>query len=210
MLAPKGSGKPTVEELGDALLKQLDYALVIDHSGSMGSASVRIRGNLLKEVEEDAIAIARIAEQYDDDGITVIPFSNSVRVYDNVTASRVSQVFAEHQPRGGTNLTDALNEVFRKAHSSKKEMVAIVYTDGAPNDPQGVVSVIRNMAQQLGRPRIGLAIIQVGNDSGASQFLEHLDNQLADNRTPDVVACIKASDAEGLSFGQICWLARNA
>ncbi len=211
MLAKNGSGKSGVQELSDAELSRLDYALVIDHSGSMGSLSSRLRGQtLMHEVREDAIAIARIAEKYDSDGITVIPFSTGVRVHDGVTSSIVEKVFDEHTPRGGTNLTDALREVHNKAKRASKDMVAIVYTDGQPDNQDTVISAIKAMANELGRPKIGLAIIQVGNDVGAARFLDFLDNHLESAHTPDVVACLKAEDAEGLSFSQICWLARNA
>lgn len=209
-LAPKGFGRSGIQELNDAELAKLDFALVIDHSGSMGESSLRVSGNRLQEVEEDAIAIARMASQYDDDGITVIPFSSAVRVYDEVTESKVAQVFKENQPRGGTNLSDALIEVYKKAKASPKDMVAIVYTDGMPNSQEACVNTMTTIARELGRPKIGFSIIQVGKDRGAASFLDYLDNQLEQRGTPDVVACLKAEEAEGLSFGQICWLARNA
>lgn len=209
-LAPKGGGRSGIRELSDAELRMLDFALVVDHSGSMGAPSSRMQGNRLQEVQEDAVAVARIASEYDDDGITVIPFSTGVRVYDEVTESKVEQVFRENPPRGGTNLTDALEAVYQKARKSSKDMVAIVYTDGAPNDERRCADKMASIARSLGRPKIGFTIVQVGNDRGASEFLDYLDNELDRNATPDVVACLKAEQAEGLSFGQLCWLARNA
>jgi Mg-chelatase subunit ChlD len=207
-LAPKGLGRSGIQELSEAELSKLDFALVIDHSGSMGASSLRISGSRYQEVQEDAVAIARIASQYDGDGITVIPFSTSVRVYDEVTESKVENVFRENVPRGSTNLSSALKEVYYKARTSEKDMVAIVYTDGMPDNQTACVDAMTAIARELGRPKIGFAIIQVGTDQGASKFLDHLDHSL--RNAPDVVACLKAEQAEGLSFGQICWLARNA
>lgn len=209
-LVPKGAGRVGVQELSDAELAKLDYTVVIDTSGSMGMGSHRMSGNRMAEVKEDAVAIARIASQYDDDGITVIPFSTNARVYDEVTEAKVDQVFMEHPPRGGTNLAAAFAATYEKAKGSRKDMVAIVYTDGSPNDEGLAVSTMESIARALGRPKIGFVIIQVGTDPDASRFLDYLDHQLEEKGAPDVVACLKAEQAEGLSFGQLCWLARNA
>lgn len=195
------------KEENEETLKDLEYILVIDHSGSMGEPSTRIEGkNRLEEVQEEVISIARTAEKYDADGITVISFSSSTQVYDGVTTDRVKSVFAEFPPRGGTNLTAAINEVIRKTRSSSKEVVALVYTDGKPDNQQSVIEAVNAAGKEFGRPKIAFAFIQVGNDTGAKQFLEYLD----DNLSVDVSATIPEERAENFTFPQIVWLARNA
>jgi uncharacterized protein with von Willebrand factor type A (vWA) domain len=195
-----------IQEETEETLKTLDFIVVIDHSGSMGEPSHRRDGNRLEEVAEDVIAIARQAEKYDDDGITVISFSSAVKVYDGVTADRVKDVFREFPPRGSTNLAEAIDAVASKARSSKKDIVALVYTDGAPDSHDAVISSINKAAAEFGRPRIGFTLIQVGKEAGAKKFLEKLDNDLK----VDVVSTVSEEESENLTVGQLAWLARNA
>ena len=195
-----------MQELTESELKALDYIVVVDHSGSMGHPSARMPGkNRLEEVQEDCEAIAREAAKYDDDGITVIAFSNGVSTYDGVGAERVAGVFKEFPPRGSTNLTDALRAAVSKVAESSKEGVVLVYTDGQPNDEKSAMAVIDEAGRKLGRPKIGFTFIQVGTDPGATAFLDHLDNDMK----VDVTATFRAADAEGKSFSHLSWAARN-
>ena len=197
----------SIQEETEETLKKLDFIAVIDHSGSMGTPSTRIKGkNRLEEVAEEATSVARLAQTYDDDGLTVIAFSSAVKTYDGVTADRVADVFKEFPPRGSTNLAGAIDAVAAKTRASSKEVVAIVYTDGAPDSQEDVVRSINAAAKEFGRPRIGFVFIQVGEDGGAQKFLEYLD----DNLQVDVVSTVKEADSEGMTIGQLAWLARNA
>jgi Mg-chelatase subunit ChlD len=194
-------------ETGEDVLKKLDWILLADHSGSMGEPSLRMKGKTrLQEVQEDCISVARVAQKYDDDGITLVHFATGVTIKDNVTADNVTQMFHEIAPRGSTNLADALKAAVDKAKASTKETVVFVYTDGAPNDAVMATRVIEEAGRSLGRPRIGFVFIQVGTDPEATQFLKHLDSELK----TDVCAVVHAEDAEELSVPQLVELARTA
>jgi Mg-chelatase subunit ChlD len=196
-----------IQEETEETLKKLDYIVVIDHSGSMGEPSHRMVGkSRLEEVAEEVLAIARQAERYDDDGITVIAFNNVVKVYDGVTAARVKDVFAEFPPKGSTNLAGAIRAVAEKTRTSKKEVLALIYTDGAPDSHAEVINAINSAAKEFGRPKIGFALIQVGQEKDAKAFLEKLDDDLK----VDVVSTVTEEESEALSIGQLAWLARNA
>jgi Mg-chelatase subunit ChlD len=196
-----------IQELSENELKALDAIVIIDHSGSMGEPSLRRQGkNRLQEVEEDAEALARLMEKFDDDGITAIAFSSGIRVYDGVKADAVTNIFKEFPARGSTNLAAALQAGVDKVKASKKQGVITVYTDGVPDDEKAATDVIEAAGKELGRPRIGFIFIQVGTDVGASNFLDRLDNHMK----VDVVATVRADAAENLSVGQLFWLARNA
>ena len=202
-------GKAVTPSLSEDELRKLDAIMLIDNSGSMGAPSDRMPGRTrLGEVEEVAMVVAREAEKYDDDGLTLIAFGSDSKMFDGVTADKVHEAFTHFGQMGTTNLTAALDDGIAKTRSSDKEVVIIAYTDGRPNDPGSVIKAIKGAAKEFGRPRIGLTIIQVGTDRGATDFLNKLDNEM--DGVPDVVACVTAAEAEGLSYGQLCWLARNA
>ncbi len=109
------------------MLRNRDYTLIIDKSGSMGATD-------LPEGKSRC-------EELDPDGIAVYTFSGRFKRYDSVTASKVEQIFQENEPVGGTNLAavlqDALNNYFRRkaAGQTKPEgETIIVVTDGEPED----------------------------------------------------------------------------
>lgn len=208
MNAPANTvAKAVIQTLTDEQLKASDFILVLDHSGSMGEASTRrMDMNKWTELREDTTAIAREAGKHDDDGLTVIAFSSAAKAYDGVTADKVAQLFTEVSPRGSTNLIDGLALAIDKARVSAKNAIILVFTDGVPDDAAGAYALINAAGKELGRPKLGFTFVQVGNDPGAAAFLQKLN----DNLTVDVVAVASAADAEGLSLGQLAWMAQNS
>lgn len=196
-----------IQTLSDDQLRGCDFLALIDHSGSMAEASIRRAGiSRFEELAEDATAIARDAQKFDDDGLTVVAFSSAVRVFDGVTADKVKQVFQEVGPRGSTNLTEALQAAIAKVENSSKNGVIFVFTDGVPDDEKSVFQLIDKAGERIGRPRIGITFIQVGEDPKATAFLDKLNSQLS----VDIVAVAHAKDAEGLTLGQLAWMAQNS
>lgn len=188
-------------------LKKLDWIVVIDHSGSTGEPSLRLKGRTrFDEMHESCLAVARQAERYDDDGITVITFSGRTKVFDGVTGDKVKNVFAEIHPGGGTNLGAAIREVMAKKRASTKDVIAIIYTDGEADSETDVIAALNDAGKEFGRPKIAFVIVQIGEDAGAKKFLDRLDNGLA----VDVLATVRAEDADELSVPELAWLGRNA
>jgi uncharacterized protein with von Willebrand factor type A (vWA) domain len=163
-----------------------DYTLIIDKSGSMSTPDQLGGRSRWEAAQESTLALARKCEQFDPDGITVYLFSSRFRRYDNVTSSKVEQIFQENEPVGTTNLAtvlkDATNQYFqRKAAGQTKPggETIIVVTDGEPDDRKAVMVAIVEASQQMERDEeLGIAMIQVGNDPTATQFLKALDDQL--------------------------------
>ncbi len=199
------ANKTNIAPATPEVLKKLDWIIVIDHSGSTSAPSKRIEGTLYDEMREAAQTAAQCADQYDDDGITVIHFSSHAVVRDGVKAQAVKDVFAEYKPMGNTMLGVALEKAVEKAKQSTKEVVVLVYTDGAASDPNKVLQVLTDAGKSLGRPRIGFSFIQVGDDASAKQFLDYIDNNLQ----VDVSATFSAEDADGLSIEQLVEAART-
>jgi Mg-chelatase subunit ChlD len=207
-----GFGKKKAEKnievgaLTDAEMGMLDFIVIVDNSGSMGARSQHVQGNRLDEVEQDVVKMASIAEKHDDDGLTVICFDSQATVFDGVGSLKVGDTFKRFPPKGTTNLTAALSAAVQKAVESKKEVVALVYTDGRPNSERDAMAVIDKAGRTLGRPKIGFTFIQVGDDKGAEQFLSKLDDEME----VDVVATVPATQAKHYTLHQLAWLARNA
>jgi Mg-chelatase subunit ChlD len=197
-----------VREEADAVLKGLHIAIALDKSGSMGEPSFRMSGkSKWEELEETVTAVAREAVAAGClGGLTLIFFSSTVHVKPGVTPDEVKSVFHEFRPGGSTNLAAALEEIATIASHSKDDVLGIVYTDGMADDKNAVVSVMDKAGKDSGRPHIGFCIIQVGNDQGAKEFLEYVD----DNLKIDVSSTVPFADSGELSLAKIAWLARNA
>lgn len=200
------ANKVNIAPATDETLKKLDWIIVVDHSGSTSNPSTRIHGgSLYDEMREQAQLAANIAEKYDDDGITVIHFASHVVVRDGVKAQEMRNVFAEQHPGGSTRLDLALAEAVKKAKSSTKEVVVIVYTDGEADNYDDVINVMNQAGRDLGRPRIGFCFVQVGNDPAAKKFLDRLDNEMK----IDVCATFNSDEAGDLSIEQLVNAART-
>lgn len=167
-------------------MKDRDYTLIIDKSGSMSTPDQRGGRSRWQEAQESTLALARKCEQFDPDGITVYVFSGRFRRYDDVTSAKVEQIFMENDPSGTTNLAsvlqDATNSYFhRKAAGQTKPAgeTIVVITDGEPDDRRAVMEVIINASRQMEQDEeLAISMIQVGSDAQATKFLQALDDQL--------------------------------
>ena len=168
------------------IIKDRDYTLILDKSGSMSKADQSGGRSRWVEAEESTLALARKCEQFDPDGLTVYTFSSRFKRYDDVTSDKVEQIFLENDPFGTTNLAavleDALNSYFqRKAAGQTKPNgeTIIVVTDGEPDYRRPVIEVIIAASQKMDRDEeLAISFLQVGNDRSATEFLKALDDEL--------------------------------
>ncbi len=168
-------------------LENRDYVVLIDKSGSMVGTDTPTGQTRFKYAEESTIALAKKLETLDPDGITLIPFAGQFKVYDNVTAAQVANVFHENEPMGGTVLAAPLKRVFSdflalKSSGRMKEngMICVVVTDGEPQDGPEVAAAIVDFTKKLdnGDDEFGLLFFQVGKDHQATKYLQMLDDNL--------------------------------
>ena len=188
-----------------------DYYLVIDKSGSMTEKDTPTGVSRWDYCQESTKAIANLIQQYDPDGPSVVFFAAQPKMYPNVTADRVSALFKENSPMGGTNLAPALNAVFTDYLDNKKNgkakangALAIVVTDGQPNDENDAAKAIEQFTQKLdnGDDEFGISILQVGRDASATAYLRKLDDSLkgakfdiVDAKTIDEIESIGLEEA---------------
>ncbi|MBD2079513.1 VWA domain-containing protein [Leptolyngbya sp. FACHB-17] len=192
-------------------LKNRDYTLILDKSGSMSATDQSGGRSRWEAVQESALALARKCEQFDPDGITVYLFSSRFKRYDDVTSSKVEQIFMENDPIGSTNLASVLwdaaqNYFHRKATGKTKAGETIlVVTDGAPDDRRAVIeAIIRSTEQMESDEELAITFLQIGSDSGAKQFLTALDDQIKDVGAKfDICDTITMDDMADLSLAEV-------
>jgi hypothetical protein len=168
--------------------------------------------------QESTLALARKCEQFDPDGITVYLFSGRFKRYDNVTASKVAQIFTENDPMGTTDLAsvlkDATEQYFRRKASGQTKPngeTILVVTDGEPDDRKAVMRVIIETSRQMERDEeLAISLIQVGNDATATRFLKALDDELEGAGAKfDIVDTITLDDMENLTLAEVLLNAIN-
>jgi uncharacterized protein with von Willebrand factor type A (vWA) domain len=193
-------------------MKDRDYTLILDKSGSMSTPDRQGSKSRWEIAQESTLALARKCEQFDPDGITVYVFSGKFKRYDDVTSAKVSQIFLENDPAGTTNLAsvlqDATNNYFqRKAKGQTKPQgeTIVVVTDGEPDDRRAVFEVIINATRQMERDEeLAISMIQVGSDPQATKFLKALDDQLQGVGAKfDICDTVTLDDLEDMSLSEV-------
>lgn len=179
---------------------EYDFIIALDASGSMASASTRYPGKTRwQEAQETIFGLATALEKYDSDGIDVVVFGGSVETYEGVTASKVTDIFNSRSPRGSTPLDRALGEIVKKHNASQKKTVAVVFTDGEPDDQNAAEKVIVDAANSLTKDEdLTFLFVQIGNDPSAAKYLDHLDDGLTGKAKFDIVDAVPASVADSM------------
>ena len=200
------------------MMSDRDYTLIIDKSGSMSTPD-QVGGRSRWEIaQESTLALARKAEQFDPDGITVYVFSGRFKRYDDVTSAKVAQIFLENDPSGTTNLAgvlqDALNNYFQRKAAGKTKPngeTILVFTDGEPDDRKAVMKVIIEASRRIDRDEeLAISFIQVGTDQQATRFLKLLDDDLQSAGAKfDICDTITMEDMEDMSLSEVLLNAIN-
>lgn len=194
------------------MIKERDYTLIIDKSGSMSTPDQAGGKSRWEIMQESTLALARKCEQFDPDGMTVYLFSGKFKRYDDVTSDQVAQIFIENDPAGTTNLAgvlkDATDNYFkRKAAGQTKPNgeTILVVTDGEPDDRKAVFEVVINASRQMERDEeLAISIVQVGSDAQATKFLKALDDQMESVGAKfDICDTLTLDDMEDMTLSEI-------
>lgn len=166
-----------------AKLSEFDYVLVLDASGSMAEpnkASEPQGPSRWAAAQESILGLAREIGKIDADGIDVVVFNGvGVQSFTGVTADKVKDVFANSRTTSTTPLHDALTAALKLAGKSDKKDLVIVLTDGVPDDRAKAAQVIVDASNSLTQDdELTILFIQVGDDAGATQYLQGLDDNL--------------------------------
>ncbi|WP_460206884.1 vWA domain-containing protein [Scytonema sp. NUACC21] len=200
------------------MLQNRDYTLIIDKSGSMATPDQKGGRSRWSSAQESTFALASKCEQFDPDGITVYVFSGRFKRYENVTSSKVVQIFQENDPSGSTDLASVLQHALdnyfqRKAVGQTKENgeTILVVTDGEPDDRKAVMKVIIEASRRMDRDEeLAISFIQVGTDAQATRFLKVLDDELQGAGAKfDICDTITIEDMEDLTLAEVLLNAIN-
>ncbi|KAK1760645.1 collagen alpha-5 chain [Echria macrotheca] len=201
--APSGASRVSLASLSTpedpyAFLSTFDTIFVIDDSGSMAGRSWR-------EVKEALRAITPICTAHDADGIDVyfLNARNNRHQNGGWTNLRrpedVENLFSQVRPGGGTPTGTRINQIMKPYlrgyeqaiartggdpdNSGVKPVNMIVITDGVPtDDPESVIVSIAKKLDKIEAPpyQVGIQFFQVGNERGAAEALQELDDSLGD------------------------------
>lgn len=194
------------------MLEQRDYTLIIDKSGSMSIRDQLGNKSRWEAMQESTLALASKCEEFDPDGITVYLFSGRFRRYDNVTSSKVAQIFKENEPSGRTDLAsvlqDATNSYFQRKAAGKTKPngeTILVVTDGEPDDRKAVMKVIIEASRRMDRDEeLAISFVQVGTDVQATKFLKILDDELQGAGAKfDIVDTVTMDDMEDMTLTEV-------
>ncbi|MBD2451683.1 VWA domain-containing protein [Nostoc sp. FACHB-152] len=200
------------------MLENRDYTLILDKSGSMATPDQKGGRSRWVAAQESTLALASKCEQFDPDGINIYLFSGKFKRYDNVTASKVSQIFQENDPSGTTDLAAVLkhatDDYFQRKAASKTKPngeTILVVTDGEPDDRKAVMKVIIEASRRMDRDEeLAISFIQVGTDQQATRFLKVLDDELQSAGAKfDICDTITMEDMEDLSLSEVLLNAIN-
>ncbi len=200
------------------MLENRDYTLIIDKSGSMATPDQKGGRSRWVAAQESTLALANKCEQFDPDGITIYVFSGKFKRYDNVTTSKVAQVFRENEPSGTTDLAGVLkhatDDYFQRKSSGQTKPngeTILIITDGEPDDRKAVMKVIIEASRRIDRDEeLALSFIQVGTDPQATRFLKVLDDELQGAGAKfDICDTITMEDMEDLSLSEVLLNAIN-
>ena len=199
-------------------MQDRDYTLIIDKSGSMSTPDQAGGRSRWDSAQESTLALARKCEQFDPDGITVYLFSSRFKRYENVTSSKVEQLFQENDPAGTTNLAgvlqDAIAHYFQNKAAGQTKAggeTILVVTDGEPDDRKAVMRAIIEASRQMDRDEeLAISIIQVGLDATATRFLKALDDELQGAGAKfDICDAITIDDMADMTLAEVLLNAIN-
>lgn len=200
------------------MLDNRDYTLIIDKSGSMATPDQKGSKSRWSTAQESTFALASKCEQFDPDGITVYVFSGRFKRYENVTATKVTQIFQENDPSGTTDLAGVLkhatDDYFQRKSSGQTKPngeTILVITDGEPDDRKAVMKVIIEASRKMDRDEeLAISFIQVGTDAQATRFLKVLDDELQGAGAKfDICDTITMEDMEDMSLSEVLLNAIN-
>ena len=198
-------------------LEGVNIRILVDKSASMNTADMPNGKTRWEYAAEYAKGVVKEVSEFDDDGMEVAWFNNSVDSTDGVTGDTFGEEWDLRSPRGGTVLAPGLKwgldlHFAQKAAGEKRPTLFIVITDGEPQDAKSdSARVIIDAANRIDKDsELAILFLQIGNDPDATAFLTSLDDDLqAGGATYDIVDRKSIEDVAVLTTDQLVEAAFN-
>jgi uncharacterized protein YegL len=166
-------------------IAKTDVYLLLDDSGSMSNTDSSTNGLSRKDfMRENVIAFYHALSEFDPDGFPLYAFGSEVKRIQECS-EQILNSFFNSPTSGSTNLAAALELLFsdyldsRKKGQTKKQNLAVIITDGEPDDEAKVAKLIIEFSHQMKYDEeFTLLFLQIGNVESASSYLKSLDDDL--------------------------------
>lgn len=195
----------------ESIVTNRDYTVIIDKSGSLttddGTGKTR-----WEIAQESTFALAQKCDEIDPDGITIYLYSGRFRRYDNVTADKIREIYAQNEPMGKSDLKsvlqDALGNYFQRKAQGETKLngeTMLIITDGVPDEPKEIIRLIIEATHKIDRDEeLGISFIQIGKDKKATEYFKALDDLLQEAGAKfDIVDTITMDDMEDMNLTQV-------
>lgn len=155
----------------------------VDVSASMQTRDCEGGMSRIEYLKEKLGVFAEEASKYDPDGIDLITFGQTCKVYSNVTAENAKGIIKPLDAREAATMTDQLITKAYAMHtkSGAEQTVLFIATDGEPSDEGAVMEAIRGIAAKLkDEHEFAISFLTVGKPSDRLvEFLNKLDDDLS-------------------------------
>lgn len=146
---------------------RFDVIALIDESYSMDGL---FADGTVQAITERALAWTA---GVDADGMAPVGgFASGFQWHGEIDLTNVMGCASDWGTWGGTDLAAGLKEAFEVAKQADNPVYLFVVTDGAPNDQNAVVKLVKEMSEYP----IIIKFLLVGTDSYGKRFLEYVDD----------------------------------
>lgn len=159
-----------------------NFIFAIDVSGSMSHSDCPGNASRIDFCKEKAIAFAKEASKWDEDGIDVLTFGHQINTFKNVTAEKAEEIIGKVKATEMSTDTAGVIKAGFNLHSEGgyEQSVLFVVTDGEPNDREAVKKTIVDISNGLPDDKtFNISFLTVGQPAPElTKFLNGLDDDL--------------------------------
>lgn len=158
-----------------------DFIIAIDVSGSMGMNDCPAGMTRFAYAMEKTKLFAHEAAKIDTDGVSVYRFGEKVTKFSDITEDKLDSAI-QGTPNESATLTHLVIQEAYQEHLDRnnEQTFLFIITDGAPTDPQAVITTIAGITQKMkDEKEFRIQFLTVGNiDPALQNFLTKLDDAL--------------------------------
>ena len=159
------------------------FIFALDISGSMSQTDTQAGISRLAYCLETFKTFGREAAKFDPDGLSLYLFGASVQAFPDLKPEDFdAKLNGVDKKFESATQTHAVIKAAYDEHKKKgsQQTFLLIFTDGAPTDPDATQSVITNIANELADPlAFRIAFITVGQrDAALNEYLTKLDDGL--------------------------------